>query len=130
MWTLQVSLLPVSGYWPGKMSRMWMLVSCRIPYRLTSQFPLCSLQMIVTVVVLYAAKKTNTVQFQDFDRSVPFKVSSVLFIFPSSTHHELYSVSHDPSLCIFNFLPDFPSSFTLCWEPHNRTGRHQKAQVA
>lgn len=33
------------------------------------------LQMITTLVVLYAAKTSRTVQFQDFDGSVLFKVS-------------------------------------------------------
>lgn len=33
------------------------------------------LQMIVTVVVLYAAKRSKIVKFQDFDTSIVFKVS-------------------------------------------------------
>lgn len=31
--------------------------------------------MIATLVVLYAAKTSKTIQFQDFDRSILFKVS-------------------------------------------------------
>lgn len=31
--------------------------------------------MVVTIIVLYTAKMTKTVQFQDFDRSIFLKVS-------------------------------------------------------
>lgn len=30
----------------------------------------------------------------------------------------------------FIFRSDLPPSFAICWEPHNRTGKHQKTQVS
>lgn len=46
--------------------------------------------MVMTVIVLYAAKKGETVQFPDFDRSVLLKVSTSLFL-----HH------HHHHLCVY-----------------------------
>lgn len=36
--------------------------------------------MITTVIVLYAAKKSKTVQFQDFDKNVLLKVSTLTLL--------------------------------------------------
>lgn len=41
-------------------------------------WPSSILQMLTTVVVLYAAKMIKTVQFQDFDRSIFLKVSTLV----------------------------------------------------
>ncbi len=92
---------------------------------------LWSFQMITTVVVLYAAKMSKTVQFQDFDRSILLKVS--ISHFPKRKNpycsYLFYCILFYKISYAFIFLPDFPSSFAVCWKPFNRAGKHQKTQV-
>lgn len=83
--------------------------------------------MITTVIVLYAAKKSKTVQFQDFDKNVLLKVStltplSYLYLFLYLMYFVIYK-----SFCLL--CPDFPPPFAVCWEPCYRPGKHQKTQV-
>lgn len=92
----QVSVLHVSGNWPGKSSRCFFLLFIYFYFFFcpshTRSFhdPSGPFQMITTLVVLYAAKMSKTVQFQDFDRSIPLKVSiSVFKKIPTVSHFYL-----------------------------------------
>ncbi len=75
---LQVSILHVSGDWSGEFSSCELDARARtLSHRHTQTFVdfFYLSQMITTVVVLYAAKMTKTIKFQDFDRTVLLKVS-------------------------------------------------------
>lgn len=122
----QLPLLPLPGNRSGSLSG-WCL-TCLLFHRF-SPWSSFLLQMLTTVVVLYAAKKIKTVQFQDFDRSIFLKVSTLWLPFDANFHFQ-------GAPCIYLFIwasllsPDLPPASALCWEQYNRTGQHQKAQVS
>ncbi len=88
--------------------RRWLplLLSCMLP-----KWPKQSSFKILTELFYWKwaslIKKTNKQTSLSFNCIIKFSKTSDAFI----------------------FLPDFSSSFAVCWEPYNRTGRHQKTQV-
>ncbi|XP_029366634.1 UDP-N-acetylglucosamine/UDP-glucose/GDP-mannose transporter isoform X1 [Echeneis naucrates] len=72
-------------------------------------------QMITTVVVLYVAKKSKTVQFQDFDKSIPFKIFPLPLLYVGN-HVTGLASTKKLSLPMFTVLRKFTILMTMILE--------------
>ncbi|XP_034728068.1 UDP-N-acetylglucosamine/UDP-glucose/GDP-mannose transporter [Etheostoma cragini] len=72
-------------------------------------------QMITTLVVLYAAKMTKTVQFQDFDRSIVFKIFPLPLLYVGN-HMTGLASTKKLSLPMFTVLRKFTILMTMILE--------------
>ncbi|XP_029366635.1 UDP-N-acetylglucosamine/UDP-glucose/GDP-mannose transporter isoform X2 [Echeneis naucrates] len=71
--------------------------------------------MITTVVVLYVAKKSKTVQFQDFDKSIPFKIFPLPLLYVGN-HVTGLASTKKLSLPMFTVLRKFTILMTMILE--------------
>ncbi|XP_028270240.1 UDP-N-acetylglucosamine/UDP-glucose/GDP-mannose transporter [Parambassis ranga] len=84
-------------------------------YRFPSYLCLGIGQMITTLVVLYAAKISNTVQFQDFDRSILFKIFPLPLLYVGN-HVTGLASTKKLSLPMFTVLRKFTILMTMVLE--------------
>ncbi|XP_071339460.1 nucleotide sugar transporter SLC35D2 isoform X2 [Trachinotus anak] len=97
-------------------------------YRFPSYMCLGIGQMIITVVVLYAAKKTNTVQFQDFDRRIPLKIFPLPLLYVGN-HITGLASTKKLSLPMFTVLRKFTILMTMILEVYILRKTFQKRLV-
>lgn len=74
--------------------------------------------MTATIIILYVAKMSKTIHFQDFDKSIPGKVinndlCAFFFFFKSRCH-----------ACLFSCPVDISFTVAVYGEPRDRTGRN------
>ncbi|XP_037339206.2 nucleotide sugar transporter SLC35D2 [Pungitius pungitius] len=84
-------------------------------FRFPSYMCLAIGQMLATLVVLYAAKMSKRVQFQDLDRSIPFKIFPLPLLFVGN-HITGLASTKKLSLPMFTVLRKFTILMTMILE--------------